>query len=54
MRSCFRPNDAAIKEEIIKDLKEVIIPCIVAEVIHRLNETEEELDKIISHQVAEK
>jgi hypothetical protein len=43
-----------MKEEILKDLKEVIIPAVVAEVIHRLNQTEEELDRIISHQVAEK
>jgi hypothetical protein len=38
-----------IKEEILKDLKEVIIPCVVAEVLNRLSETEQELDRIISH-----
>jgi hypothetical protein len=38
-----------IKQEILVDLKEVIIPCIVAEVLNRLSETEQELDRIISH-----
>ena len=40
-----------MKQEILVDLKEVIIPCIVAEVINRLSETEEELDRIISHEI---
>jgi hypothetical protein len=39
-----------IKQEILVDLKEVIIPCIVAEVLHQFSQTEEELDKnLISH-----
>jgi hypothetical protein len=38
-----------IKQEILKDLKQVIIPCVVAEVLNRLSETEQELDRIISH-----
>jgi hypothetical protein len=36
-----------IKEEILKDLKQVIIPCVVAEILNRLSETNDELDKIL-------
>ena len=45
---CYSCFGKTVKEEVLKDLKEVIIPSIVAEVIHRLGETEDQLNQIIS------
>jgi hypothetical protein len=36
-----------IKDEILVDIKQNIIPCIVAEVLHQFSQTEDELDKIL-------